>query len=62
MGNLEAVNRRTEQNNGQKKKDKLQTVIYKTIHRKVKIGQHEFNLHLGFNSGMRDSSEEIHGV
>lgn len=48
--NLEAVNRRTEK------------TMVKTIHRKVKIGQHEFNLHLGFNSGMRDSSEEIHGI
>ena len=61
-GNLEAVNRRTDKTMVKRKRTKLQTGIYKTIHRKVKIGQCEFNLYLGFNSGMHDSSEEIHGV
>ena len=34
----------------QKEKDKTITVVYKTLHRKLKIEQHESHLKLGWNS------------
>jgi hypothetical protein len=39
------------QHNAQKKKDKTQTSIYKTLHRKLKIEQYELHLKPRVNSG-----------
>ena len=41
-GQSKAVNtKKDRQYNGQKKKDKMKTMMYKTLHRKLKIEQHE---------------------
>jgi len=47
-GSSEAVNRLTDNTIAERKKDK--TVIYKTLHTKLKIQQHEPYLQRGVNS------------
>ena len=42
-GQSEAVNKRTDNTMTKKKKDKKTNKIYKTLHGKLKIGQHEFH-------------------
>ena len=41
MMKSEAINRRTENTMTKKKRTKRNTTIYKTLHRKLKIEQHE---------------------
>jgi hypothetical protein len=46
-----AVNRRTDSSRIKRKRTKEQITIYKTLHRKLRIEQHEAHLKPGMNSG-----------
>ena len=55
-GELEAVNKRTDNTMDKRNRTKGQTMIYSTLHRQLKIDKQEPHTNTGINSGRISSS------